>query len=164
MKAVAVAVAERTDADMELVIAGALLHDIGRSRDHTIMHANAGADMAERLGLPKELVNIIRKHIGAGVDAIDAREMGLPDRDYIPRTIEERIVAHADNMVSDNKVVPHTHSVEKLRMKGSDRGAARITALHHELSKICGMDLDYLASSLGDAPALAGLCASLARE
>jgi len=164
VKAVAVTIAEGMHADMELVIAGALLHDIGRSKDHTIMHANVGADMAERLGLPRELVSIIRKHIGAGVDILDARSMGLPRRDYMPRTLEEKIVAHADNLVSDNKVVAHSHSVEKLRTKGSNRGADRITALHQELSKLYGKDLDEVASSLGDAPALAGLCASLARE
>ncbi|MBQ5448401.1 MAG: HDIG domain-containing protein [Candidatus Methanomethylophilus sp.] len=30
-------------ADMDVVIAGALLHDIGRSVDHSIMHAYLGA-------------------------------------------------------------------------------------------------------------------------
>ena len=162
VKAVAVAIAKGIPADMELVIAGALLHDIGRARDHTIMHANAGADMIKQLGLPEELVSIVRKHTGAGIDEQDAYALGLPKKDYIPRTTEEKIVAHADNLVSDNKIVPHTHSVEKLRMKGSDRGADRIAALHAELSKLFGKDLDDLASSLGDAPALVGLCVSLA--
>ena len=161
MKTVAAAIAEGMNADMELVIAGALLHDIGRAKDHSIMHANVGADMAERLGLPEELVSIIRKHIGAGIDEADAREMGMPEGDYIPRTLEEKIVAHADNMVSDSRIVPHTHSAEKLRMKGSRRGADRIVALHRELSGIYGKDLDEVASSL---PSLTDLCVSLARK
>jgi uncharacterized protein/tRNA (cytidine56-2'-O)-methyltransferase len=164
VKAVAVEIAKGFNADMELVVAGALLHDIGRSRDHTIMHAIAGAEMALKLGLPKELSDIIRKHIGAGLDDRDALEMGIPKGDYIPRTIEEKIVAHADNMVSDNKVVPHTHTVEKLKMKGSPRGADRVIALHKELSGMRGQDMDAVASSLGDSPALAGLCAALARK
>jgi uncharacterized protein/tRNA (cytidine56-2'-O)-methyltransferase len=164
VKTVAALIADGIDSDKELVIAGALLHDIGRSKDHTIMHAVAGADMAECLGLPAELVSVIRKHIGAGIDEQDANEFGLPRYDYIPRTTEEKIVAHADNMVSDNKIVSHTHSVEKLRMKGSHRGADRIDALHKELSKLYGKDLDDVASSLGDAPALVGLCVSLARQ
>ena len=164
VKVVAEEMAKVFRADVRLVVAGALLHDIGRARDHTIMHANVGADMAERLGLPEELVDIIRKHIGAGLDDEDAAEMGLPKGDYIPRTLEEKIVAHADNMVSDNRIVKHTHSVEKLMMKGSHRGAARIAALHRELSVLYGKDLDGMAASLGEAPALAGLCASLAKK
>jgi uncharacterized protein/tRNA (cytidine56-2'-O)-methyltransferase len=164
VKAVAVEIAKGLDADMGLVVAGALLHDIGRSKDHTIMHANAGADMAERLGLPKELADIIRKHIGAGLDDLDASELGIPKRDYIPRTIEEKIVAHADNLVSDNKVVGHAHTVEKLKAKDSHRGADRVSALHGELSELYGKDLDGVASSLGESPALAGLCAALARK
>jgi uncharacterized protein/tRNA (cytidine56-2'-O)-methyltransferase len=164
VKAVAAEIAKGTAADIELVIAGALLHDIGRSKDHTVMHANVGADMAERLGLPKELVKIIRKHVGAGLDDDDALELGIPKGDYIPSTIEEKLVAHADNMVSDNSVVGHLHAVEKLRSKGSHRGAARIAALHNELSKICGRDLDEAASSLGETPALAGPCIALARK
>ena len=164
VKTVAAEIAKGFDADTELIIAGALLHDIGRAKDHTIMHANTGADMAERLGLPKELTDIIRKHIGAGLDDRDALEMGIPKGDYIPRTIEEKIVAHADNMVSDNRVVKHTHTVEKLTAKGSARGAARVAALHAELSQMYGKDLDDVASALGESPALVLLCASLARK
>jgi len=162
VRAVAEEIAKGIPSDMGLVIAGALLHDIGRSKDHTIMHAVGGAEMAERFGLPPELISIIRKHIGAGVDDRDAEELGLPKWDYIPRTMEERIVAHADNLVSDNRVVSHLHSVEKLRSKGSYRGADRIASLHNELSKIYGRDLDIVALSLGDAPALTALCVSLA--
>jgi uncharacterized protein/tRNA (cytidine56-2'-O)-methyltransferase len=164
VKEVAAKIAERIPCDMELVIAGSLLHDIGRAKDHTVMHANVGADMAERLGLPKELVHIIRKHVGAGIDDIDAIELGIPKGDYIPRTREEKIVAHADNMVSDNTIVPHTYTVEKLRAKGSGRGADRVAALHAELSEMYGEDLDEAVSTLGETPALASLCAALARK
>jgi uncharacterized protein/tRNA (cytidine56-2'-O)-methyltransferase len=164
VKAVAEALAKGFDADTELVVAGALLHDIGRAKDHTIMHANTGADMAEKLGLPDELVKIIRKHIGAGLDDTDASEMGIPKNDYIPRTTEEKIVAHADNLVSDNKVVGHMHTVEKLRAKGSHRGADRVVALHKELSDAYGKDLDDVASSLGETPALLGPGGPFVRE
>jgi len=141
-------------ANVELVTAGALLHDIGRSVDHSIMHAYIGSQIAEAYGLPKELVDIIRKHTGAGLDAVDVEEMGLPPADYMPRTIEEKIVAHADNMVSDNRVVEHTYSVNKLRSKGAFRGADRIEALHRELSELYGEDLDTIPGRIGELPDL----------
>lgn len=140
--------------DRDLVAAGALLHDIGRSRDHSIMHAYIGSQIVKDYGLPVELQDIVRKHTGAGLDAQDVKEMGLPPGDYMPSTLEEKIVAHADNMVSDNRVVTHQHSVDKLRNKGAERGAQRIEALHQELSALYGADLDILPKKLGEQPDL----------
>ena len=141
-------------ADMDVVIAGALLHDIGRSVDHSIMHSYLCAKIAEKKGLPACLVDIIRKHTGAGLDEQDVKEMGLPPADYMPVTLEEKIVAHADNMVSDNKVVSHRHSVDKLMFKGAERGALRIEMLHKELSDLYGRDLDTIIDEIGEYPKL----------
>lgn len=141
-------------ADPDLVAAGALLHDIGRSVDHSIMHAYIGSQIVQAHGLPQSIVDIVRKHTGAGLDAEDVEEMGLPDADYMPRTLEEKIVAHADNMVSDNKVVKHSHSSDKLRNKGAERGADRIDALHAELSALYGEDLDVIPDRIGQYPDL----------
>ena len=137
-----------------LVVAGALLHDIGRARDHSILHAYIGAKMVEDYGLPKELSEIVRKHTGAGLDRDDVEEMGLPPGDYMPRTLEEKIVAHADNLVSDNRVVDHEHSVSKLINKGAFRGADRIELLHMELSDLYGEDLDVIPKRIGEYPEL----------
>ena len=140
--------------DKDLVEAGALLHDIGRSVDHSIMHAYIGSQIVQGHGLPQPLVDIVRKHTGAGLDDEDVEELGLPPADYMPKTLEEKIVAHADNLVSDNKVVTHMHSVEKLRNKGADRGADRIEALHRELSDLYGEDLDVIPDRIGQYPDL----------
>lgn len=141
-------------ANRDLVIAGSLLHDIGRSRDHTIFHAYYGSEIVEELGLGQELVDIVRKHTGAGLDEVDVKELGLPDADYMPVTLEEKIVAHADNMVSDNRVVSHHHSVNKLTSKGAFRGADRVERLHRELSELYGEDLDVVVDLLGEYPNL----------
>ncbi len=141
-------------AEPDLVAAGALLHDIGRSVDHSIMHAYIGSQIVQAHGLPQSIVDIVRKHTGAGLDAEDVEELGLPDADYMPRTLEEKIVAHADNMVSDNKVVKHSHSSDKLRNKGAERGADRIDALHAELSALYGEDLDVIPDRIGQYPDL----------
>ena len=152
VRAVADEMLTRIDADAELVVAGAILHDIGRSVDQSILHAAVGAEMAEGYGLPPELVNIIRKHTGAGLDQQDVAEFGLPPGDYIPKTIEEKMVAHADNLVHDDRVVAHRYSVEKLRSRGHERGAVRMEALHIELSELYGADLDVIPGKIGEYP------------
>ena len=158
VRTVAEQMMKHIECNREAVIAGALLHDIGRAIDHSIMHANVGADHLKKLSMPDDIVNIVRKHTGAGLDDAEARELGLPPGDYIPRTIEEKIVAHSDNMVSDNTVVPHTHSVDKLISKDALRGAERVENLHLELSKLYGEDLDMIVHVIGERPRLVGPC------
>src|SRR3989337_4277125 len=80
---VALSIAERVGAavDRELVRQGGLLHDIGRSRTHGIEHAIVGAEIAKRLGLSVALINIIERHIGAGIPASAAERLGPARQD-----------------------------------------------------------------------------------
>lgn len=161
VRAVAAAISERIPCNRDLVLAGAMLHDIGRSVDHSIMHAYEGYRILISLGLPEDLAETARKHTGAGLDQTDVEEFGLPPGDYIPATIEEKIVAHSDNLVSDTVLVKHTHSSEKLAARGYMRGSVRMEVLHRELSAEYGEDLDVLVDRLGTKPVLSGACAEL---
>lgn len=94
-------IAERTGAelDMELVGRGALFHDLGKAKSHEIEHGRIGAELGEKLGLPKEITDIMEKHIRGGLTEEEARELGLPVKDYTLRKLEERIVIYADRLV-----------------------------------------------------------------
>lgn len=83
----------------ELVEVGALLHDFGRCKTHKIDHAVEGYRLARTRGIEPEISEIIKRHIGAGISKEEARMLGLPEGDYFPRSLEEKIVAHADNLV-----------------------------------------------------------------
>lgn len=91
---------EEYDIDFELVEEGALLHDIGRSKTNGIKHAIIGANILKDLGYPLKIRNIVERHIGAGIPKREAIVMGLPAKDYLPVTLEEKIVAHADNLLN----------------------------------------------------------------
>jgi len=129
-------------ADADLVRAGALLHDIGRAVDHGIRHAVEGAKVARSLGLPEEIVNIIERHIGAGIERKEAERFGLPAKDYYPLTLEEKIVAHADNLAGKKRKAKLHKVIADLEKKGASHAVPRMIALHRELSALCGMDLD----------------------
>jgi uncharacterized protein (TIGR00295 family) len=129
-------------ADVELVSCGALLHDIGRGKTHDIQHAVLGADMARELGIPEEVSRIIERHIGAGLSPEDAEKLKLPARDYIPKTLEEKIVAHADNLIEEHKKRPVSNVLKHYEEQGYKDVADKVWALHRELSDICGIDLD----------------------
>lgn len=141
VKELAVRIGEMCRGDTELIAAGALLHDLGRSRSHGLDHAVLGADIARDEGLPEAVIRIIERHIGAGINKEEAKRLGLPERDYIPETLEEKIVAHADNLVYNDRV-PVEFMEDRLRKRGLDEAAERVLSLHRELSEMCGMDLE----------------------
>ncbi|MFH1013687.1 MAG: HDIG domain-containing metalloprotein [Thermoplasmatota archaeon] len=144
VRGVAVSIARRANARVDLVEAGALLHDIGRSKTHSIRHAIEGAKIAKSLGLSEEIVHIIERHIGAGLSSDVAKSLGLPKKDYIPKTLEEKIVCHADNLLNDCTRQPIEYEVEKALLNGYKEYALRLVALHKELSEICGIDLNKI--------------------
>jgi len=132
------------EADVDLVRAGALLHDIGRARSHGIDHGIIGREMAEELELPHQVALIIERHIGAGLTKTEAEELGLPPRGYMPQSMEERIVAHADNLIDGTGRKSVTDMVSGMIEEGKRKVALRILNLHNRLSEMCGVELDEL--------------------
>ncbi|MFC1582905.1 HD domain-containing protein [Planctomycetota bacterium] len=131
-------------ANPEIVRIGALLHDIGRSINHGFTHAALGADIIAQAGLPAHIVEIVRAHLGAGLTEKEAAALGLPPGDYMPRSLEARIVAQADNLIGGTKRRTLEKIIKKYRKKGNETGAERIKALHQELSALAGIDLDRI--------------------
>ncbi|MFW3145242.1 MAG: HDIG domain-containing metalloprotein [Thermoplasmatota archaeon] len=134
------------DVDEELLEAGLLLHDLGRSATHSIRHITHGARMARELGLDERIVSMVHNHIGAGVTAEEAAALGLEMEDHIPLTLMERIVCHADNLVGERRRRPLSAAVEKLRRKGAFEGAERMERLHAILEDELGIDIDMLVA------------------
>lgn len=132
------------DVDIELLEAGLLLHDIGRSVTHSIAHITRGVEIARRLGLDSRIVGMIHNHIGAGVTKKEALEIGLPGEDHLPLTLMERIVCHADSLVGARKRRSLEDAVERLRLVGAVDGAERMIRLHNDLEEELGIDIDDL--------------------
>lgn len=91
--------------DRDLLVAGAMLHDIGRGSTHDLSHAQKGAAYCREQGLPDEIARIVECHLGAGLTADECTLLGLLPVDCIPRTPEEKAVANADNLVADTRVI-----------------------------------------------------------
>ena len=89
--------------DRNLLRAGAMLHDIGRSVTHSVEHAQIGASLCRSRGLPEPVARIVERHIGGGLTADECNLLEIPPKDCMPQTLEERIVAHADNLVEGDR-------------------------------------------------------------
>lgn len=96
---------KKAKVDKDLIIIGALLHDIGRSKTHGFEHALIGGKILRERGYPSALSRICETHILGGLDREDAKEAKLPEKDYIPTTLEEKIVCLADKMTSGIRTV-----------------------------------------------------------
>ena len=119
--------------DVDLVEVGAILHDLGRSRTHDIDHAVVGAEMAADMGLGSDVIQIIKFHIGAGIPRFEAVGLGLPDEDYIPMTMEEKIVAHADNLVKGTECISLDERLSLMKLKSlNEMSIVRVKALADE--------------------------------
>ncbi len=103
------------ETDMELIRKGAIYHDIGRSKTHGISHAVEGAKIAEEYRFKRDVIQIIERHIGAGITTEEAVELALPPGNYMPETFEEKIVSYADNLLSGAKLL--TFDKALLRMQ-----------------------------------------------
>ena len=140
----ALSIAQIAGGDKDLIRAGALLHDLGRVSTNGIYHALVGARMLRDMNIDQRVVRIVERHTGAGIPRREAVALGLGNIDYMPETIEEKIVAHADNLMSGTRRIKVSEVTESYRKKGLDDAASRIAALHSELSALCGADLDTL--------------------
>jgi uncharacterized protein len=123
--------------NQELVEAGALLHDLGRCRTHGISHAVEGFKLAQSKGVEPEVSEIIKRHIGAGVSKEEAKELGLPEDDYFPRSLEEKIVAHADNLVKGTKRITINERLELMNKKNiPEHVVQRVKKLAEEVERL----------------------------
>jgi len=89
----------------DLIEIGGLLHDIGRAKTHGFKHALIGGNILRESGFSEKLARICETHILGGLDIEDAKRLGLPEKDYLPETIEEKIICLADKHMAGTKEV-----------------------------------------------------------
>ena len=100
------------DLDREFVETGAMLHDIGifktdapgiycHGTDPYILHGYDGAQLMRAEGLP-EVARVCERHTGAGITLkqIEEQQLPLPHHDFLPETMEEKLICYADKFFS----------------------------------------------------------------
>ncbi|RMF06325.1 HD domain-containing protein [Candidatus Woesearchaeota archaeon] len=139
-------------ADMKTVKIGALLHDIGRFRHPpgpgSVLHGIAGAEMlrgiaeretdAKRKAALEKYARIAERHLGAGItkEDIEEQNLPLPKKDYLPETLEEKIIAYADNLIAGTEEKDFDYVVRRFRKELNEKVVERFVRLHNELSAL----------------------------
>lgn len=131
-------IAKEKPLDKRAILAGALLHDIGRSKTQTVEHGYVGANILKDEGVDSVVVEIVRRHVGAGISGEEAKKLGFPEGDYIPRTLEQKVVCFADKMVSADGVRSFDEEVKRFTRKGHD--VQRLLRLKQDVQEAIGED------------------------
>ncbi len=96
----------------QFVIEAAMLHDIGIFRCNApsiycmgdapyICHGYIGAQLMRTEGYPKH-ARVCERHTGAGLTRRDivSQHLPLPEQNFLPETIEEKLICYADKFYS----------------------------------------------------------------
>src|SRR5574344_1205426 len=98
--------------DAEFVREASMLHDIGIIRTNAagicchgtapyICHGLLGGEMLREEGYPRH-ARVCERHTGAGlsVEEIVAQNLPLPHQEWLPETMEEKVICYADKFFS----------------------------------------------------------------
>ena len=98
--------------DRQFVEEAAMLHDIGIIKTDApgikcfgtepyICHGILGAEMLRAEGMPRH-ARVCERHTGAGLSLEDivSQNLPLPHRDFLPETMEEKLICYADKFFS----------------------------------------------------------------
>lgn len=98
--------------DLEFLTEAALLHDIGIQDCHHpkilavgtqpyVRHGVIGREILEAEGLPRHAL-VCERHTGAGItrEEVIRLDLPIPPRDYLPLSLEEKIICVADKFFS----------------------------------------------------------------
>lgn len=115
------------EADEQFISEASILHDIGIFMtdappigchgDHPYLcHGYLGREILEKEGLPKHAL-ICERHTGTGLtkEEIQSQNLPLPQRDMVPRSIEEQIICFADTFFSKGKDVKKEKTPEQVK-------------------------------------------------
>ena len=143
----ALELADPQELDLRFVAEASLLHDIGISRTrapgihctgdlHYLWHGVIGRQDCDEVGLMRHGL-VCERHVGTGLTASEARniDVGLPLRDMLPITPEERVICYADQFFS--KTSQEKLSLTVVREKVGRHGADpldRFECLHQEFA------------------------------
>ena len=85
------------------------------------MHGVEGYNLLMKLGHNRE-ASVCVSHILFGLEASEALQFGLPAHDFIPRTIEERIVTLVDLMIEGDQPTTLDRRFSSLRKRYVENG------------------------------------------
>ena len=131
--------------DIKFLIGACLLHDIGRFKTgkdgkNMIQHGILGAEILRKEGVDERYALVCERHIGSGISKEDIQEQGLnlPLKDYIPESIEEKIINYADSLIFGTREEIIEEVLDRYRKEVGEKLVEKTKKLHEEIEKLRG--------------------------
>ncbi|MDA8099571.1 MAG: HDIG domain-containing protein [Nitrospiraceae bacterium] len=147
--------ADRSPVDREFLRVAALVHDIGRHKTQDpVLHGVEGFRFLSSLGHHREAFVCVC-HIQCGLSRREALQFGLPDRDFLPRTLEERMIPVIDSVVELDRPttidarfasLARRYPHNPLFLATVDRSHRRVRALFDHIESRYGISLEKVAA------------------
>lgn len=119
----------------QFVFDAAMLHDIGIVNCDApgihchgtlpyICHGVAGAEILKKEGVGEVYRRVCERHTGAGItaDDIERQHLPLPPGDYLPETLEEKLICYADKFYSKSGDPRREKPLEKVEVSMARHG------------------------------------------
>jgi uncharacterized protein len=147
--------ANRCPFDRGFLRVAALVHDIGRYRTHDpVLHGVEGYRLLASLGHHREAF-ICASHIQCGLSAAEAAQAGLPEQDFLPRSLEEQLIPVLDSIVEMDRPTTVTLRFTSLarRYEGNaaflasiERSHDRVRGIMEEVERRYEISLEKIAA------------------
>lgn len=102
--------------DRSFIVEAAMLHDVGVFRCNAlgilcygsepyICHGRIGAELLRQAGFPRH-ARVCERHTGAGLTSTEIikQNLPLPHEDFLPETMEEKLICYADKFYSKSSI------------------------------------------------------------
>jgi len=138
--------------DETAVLKGALLHDVGRTVEHSVRHGYLGGEILRKKGYDEKICLIAERHVGGGISKEESVNLGMPPKDYLPVSLEEKIVCLADKYVEDNVISPIEKTLSKLEQQLGKENIAnkRILEIKREIEGLMQKRMDELIKEISE--------------
>ena len=125
--------------DAQFIEEAAMLHDLGIFRTDApgiqcfgsepyICHGRLGAEILRQKGYERH-ARVCERHTGAGItcEEIIKQQLPLPHQDFLPETLEEKVICYADKFFSKTHLDKEKtiEKAEKSLMKFGEEGVSR---------------------------------------
>ena len=113
--------------DRNFIVEAAMLHDVGVFRCNApgifcygsepyICHGRIGAELLRQAGFPRH-ARVCERHTGAGLTSTEIikQNLPLPHEDFLPETMEEKLICYADKFYSKSSICRVKTQLVKVR-------------------------------------------------
>ncbi|NQU78934.1 HDIG domain-containing protein [Candidatus Woesearchaeota archaeon] len=135
-----------TPVDKEFIRTATILHDIGRFRHppgkDDILHGIAGAEILRQEGIDERYARVCERHLGAGIPKEDIveRQLPLPEKDFVPESVEEKIITYADVLHYGAERLTPEQAIKRFTERIGPDAGERVKALHDNIQRLMGND------------------------